>query len=60
MNMAVSKLDKKQLELQAQNAALASQVSSAASSRADRAGRPHARSRSGPATDTSYLDLARK
>jgi hypothetical protein len=59
-NMQVSRLDKAQLELQAQNQALASQVSSAASAQrieqaAHRLGYVPA-----PATDTSYLDLAQK
>ena len=60
VNMQVSRLDRTQLELQAQNAALASQVSSAASAQrieqaAHRLGYVPA-----PATDTSYLDLAQK
>jgi hypothetical protein len=60
VNMRVSRLDKAQIELQAQNAALASQVSSAASAQrieqaAHRLGYVPA-----PATDTSYLELARK
>jgi cell division protein FtsL len=59
-NMRVSRLDKAQIELQAQNAALASQVSSAASAQrieqaAHRLGYVPA-----PATDTSYLELAQK
>ena len=59
-NVAVNKLDQQQLQLQAQNAALAVQVSSANSSiRIEQAAR-----RLGlvpaPATDTSYLDLNRK
>lgn len=60
VNMGVSRLDREQLELQAQNAALASQVSSAASAQrieqtARRLGLVPA-----PATDTSYIKLARK
>jgi hypothetical protein len=60
VNMQVSRLDKAQLELQAQNAALASQVSSAASAQrieqaAHRLGYVPA-----PATDTSYLDVGQK
>ena len=60
VNMRVSRLDKAQIELQAQNQALASQVSSAASAQrieqaAHRLGYVPA-----PATDTSYLELARK
>jgi len=59
-NVAVNKFDQQQLQLQAENAALASQVSSAnASIRIEQAAR-----RLGlvpaPATDTSYIDLARK
>lgn len=59
-NVAVDKLDKQQMQLQAENAALASQVSSAnASIRIERTARalglvPAA------ASDTSYLDLNRK
>jgi len=58
VNMSVNDLTKQQLELQAQNATLASEVSSAGSSlRIEQAAR-----RLGlvpaPATDTSYLDLA--
>jgi hypothetical protein len=60
VHMQVNKLDKQQLQLQAQNAALASQVSSARSAQrieqaANRFGYVPA-----PATDTSYLELARK
>jgi len=60
VNMQVSRLDRAQLELQAQNAALASQVSSAASAQrieqaAHRLGYVPA-----PATDTSYIQLAQK
>ena len=60
VNMNVSRLDREQLELQAQNAALASQVSSAASAQrieqaAHRLGYVPA-----PASDTSYIKLARK
>lgn len=59
-NVAVNKFDQQQLQLQAENAALASQVSSAnASIRIEQAAR-----RLGlvpaPATDTSYIDLAHK
>ena len=59
-NVAVDKLDKLQIQLQAQNAALSSQVSSAgASLRIERAA-----TRFGlvpaPATDTTYVDLGRK
>ena len=57
VNMQVSRLDREQIELQAQNAALASNVSSAASAQrieqaAHRLGYVPA-----PATDTSYLEL---
>ena len=60
VNMQVSRLDKAQIELQAQNAALSSQVSSAASAQrieqvAHRLGYVPA-----PATDTSYLELGKK
>ena len=60
VNMQVSRLDKVQIELQAQNQALASQVSSAASAQrieqaAHRLGYVPA-----PATDTSYLELPQK
>ena len=60
VNMSVSRLDREQLELQAQNAALASQVSSAASAQrieqaAHRLGYVPA-----PASDTSYIELGRK
>jgi hypothetical protein len=60
VNMDVSRLDSQQLELQAQNAALSSEVSSAASVQrieqaAHRLGYVPA-----PASDTSYLELARK
>jgi cell division protein FtsL len=59
-NMAVNDLDKQQLELQAQNAKLASEVSSAASSlrieqAAHRLGLVPA-----PSSDTSYVDVARR
>ena len=60
VNMSVNDLNKKQLELQAQNATLASQLSSAGSSiRIEQAAR-----RLGlvpaPAADTGYVDLGRK
>lgn len=60
VNMQVSRLDREQIELQAQNAALASQVSNAASAQrieqaANKLGYVPA-----PASDTSYLELARK
>jgi len=58
--MNVSRLDRQQLELQAQNAALSSDVSSAASAQrieqaAHRLGYVPA-----PASDTSYLELTGK
>ena len=60
MNMGVTSLEQEQLRLQAENATLASQVSSAkAASRIEQAAR-----RLGlvpaPATDTGYLDLAKR
>ena len=60
LNMNVSKLDKQELQLRAENDALASQVSRAASASlieqtATRLGLVPA-----PGTDTSYLDLGRK
>jgi cell division protein FtsL len=59
-NMTVSRLDKQELQLRAENAALASQVSSAGSARriedtARKLGLVPA-----PASDTSYLDLGKK
>ena len=59
-NVAVNNLDKQQLELQAQNAALASQVSSAvASIRIEQAARRFGLVPA-QASDTSYLDLNTK
>jgi cell division protein FtsL len=60
LNMNVSRLDKQELQLRAENQALASQVSSAASasrieSTAHKLGLVPA-----PAIDTSYLELGRK
>jgi cell division protein FtsL len=60
VNMSVNDLTKQQLQLQAQNATLASEVSSAGSAlRIEQAAR-----RLGlvpaPASDTSYVDVARK
>ena len=57
-NMQVSRLDKAQLELQAQNQALASQVSSAASAQRIEQAAHKLGYVPAPATDTSYLDLA--
>jgi len=59
-NVAVNKLDKEQVDLQVQNAALASQVSSSiASIRIEQTAR-HFGLVPASATDTSYLDLNRK
>jgi cell division protein FtsL len=60
VNMQVSRLDRQQLELQAQNAALSSNVSSAASAQrieqaANKLGYVPA-----PASDTSYIQLGKK
>ena len=60
VNMQVSRLDKAQLELQAQNAALASQVSSAASAQRIEQAAHKLGYVPAPATDTSYLDLAHR
>ena len=59
LNMQVSRLDKAQIELQAQNAALASQVSSAASAQRIEQAAHKLGYVPAPATDTSYLDLGR-
>jgi cell division protein FtsL len=56
----VSDLDKQQLQLQAQNQALASQVSSAASAQRIEQAAHKLGYVPAPATDTSYLDLARR
>jgi cell division protein FtsL len=59
-NVAVDRLDKQQVQLQAENAALASQVSSAnASIRIERTARQMGLVPA-PASDTSYIDLNRK
>ncbi len=59
-NVAVNKLDKEQVDLQAQNAALASQVSSSiASIRIEQTAR-HFGLVPASATDTSYLDLSKR
>jgi cell division protein FtsL len=60
VNMQVSRLDKAQLELQAQNAALASQVSSAASAQRIEQAAHKLGYVPAPATDTSYIELAQK
>jgi hypothetical protein len=59
VNMNVSRLDREQIELQAQNAALASNVSSAASAQRIEQAAHKLGYVPAPATDTSYLDLAR-
>jgi cell division protein FtsL len=60
VNMNVNDLSKQQADLQAQNQALASQLSSAGSSiRIEQAARKLGLVPA-PAADTSYLDLARK
>jgi hypothetical protein len=59
-NMRVSKLDKVELQLRAENAALASQVSSAASARRIEATAQKLGLVPAPSTDTSYLDLGQK
>ncbi len=59
-NVAVNKLDKEQVDLQAQNAALASQVSSSvASIRIEQTARRFGLTPAS-AADTSYIDLNRK
>ncbi len=58
-NIDVSRLDKQQLDLQAQNAALASQVSSAgASQRIEQVARRLGLVQASPA-DTGYIDIGR-
>jgi cell division protein FtsL len=59
VNMSVSRLDRQQLELQAQNAALSSQVSSAASAQRIEQAAHKLGYVPAPATDTSYLDLGK-
>jgi cell division protein FtsL len=59
-NMSVSKLDKQELLLQAENQALSSQVSSAASARLIEATARRLGLVPASASDTSYLDLGRK
>jgi cell division protein FtsL len=60
VNMDVSRLDREQIELQAQNAALASQVSNAASAQRIEQAANKLHYVPAPATDTSYIELARK
>ena len=60
VNMHVSRLDREQLELQAQNAALSSNVSSAASAqRIEQAAHTFGYVPA-PASDTSYIELGQK
>jgi hypothetical protein len=59
-NMRVSHLDKVELQLRAENATLASQVSSAASARRIESTARKLGLVPAPATDTSYLDLGQK
>jgi cell division protein FtsL len=59
-NMSVSKLDRQELQLRAENQALSSQVSSAASARRIEATARKLGLVPAPATDTSYLDLGQK
>jgi cell division protein FtsL len=60
LNMNVSRLDKQEIQLRAENQALASQVSSAASARRIESTAQKLGLVPAPATDTSYLDLGRK
>jgi hypothetical protein len=59
-NMTVNRLDKAELQLRAENAALASQVSSAASARKIEATARRLGLVPAQATDTTYLDLGHK
>lgn len=59
-NMNVNRLDKLELQLRAENAALASQVSRAASARRIEATARKLGLVPAPAIDTSYLDLGQK
>ena len=59
VNMQVSRLDHEQIELQAQNAALASNVSSAASAQRIEQAAHKLGYVPAPATDTSYLQLGK-
>ena len=60
LNMNVSRLDKQEIQLRAENQALASQVSSAASARRIESTAQKLGLVPAPASDTSYLDLGRK
>jgi hypothetical protein len=59
-NMSVSRLDREQLELQAQNAALSVQVSGAVSAQRIEQAAHKLGYVPAPATDTSYLELGKK
>jgi len=59
-NMHVNRLDKVELQLRAENAALASQVSSAASAQRIESTARKLGLVPAPAIDTSYLDLGQK
>ena len=58
--MSVSRLDREQLELQAQNAALSVQVSGAVSAQRIEQAAHKLGYVPAPATDTSYLELGKK
>ncbi len=58
--MNVNRLDKQELQLRAENAALSSQVSSAASAQRIEATAQKLGLQPAPALDTSYLELGRK
>jgi cell division protein FtsL len=60
VNMHVSRLDRTQLELQAQNAALSSNVSSAASAQRIEQAAHKLGYVPAPASDTSYIELGKK
>jgi cell division protein FtsL len=59
-NMSVNRLDTTELQLRAENAALSSQVSSAASAQRIESTARKLGLVPAPATDTSYLDLGQK
>jgi cell division protein FtsL len=60
VNMSVNRLDKAELRLQAENQALASQVSSAGSAQRIETAARKFHLVQAPASDTSYLDLGQK
>jgi cell division protein FtsL len=60
VNMQVSRLDRTQLELQAENAALSSNVSSAASAQRIEQAAHKLGYVPAPASDTSYIELGKK